>query len=456
VSKGGRAPWLENFPYKDKCGQCGRATALLAALLSSALLLSSCTANVENVVDSLSKLGQEKPTADNTLTKPAPYANAIAKAIEEGKGKVTLNVVATDSELKRISENIDPFWGVPVSYLVKNEWNDVELGSTGSAISVKTVEFTLKQSVSYYAYHAYMRKHAGGASETGVSANNASGAGAGESAGASAANSGNGESAPASVPPPEMAQEVETLVDSLTGIISEVTGTKRMAKAKGGKAESYDYECALAVHDWLVRNIAYATGMDEGSQANGVTGALVGRKTMCQGYAEAFELLMRCITSADVRMVVGEGRSENSADWIDHAWNIANLGGEWYQIDATFDDPVNSSSNRVSHIYFGRSDAGLAADHRWSAEYWPTAAGGDFLYYRGEGLFADSKKEFRRIVNGKLKKGKPTELEIAVSGVKLKENDLQFIYDSYDKVDNIMYSFTAQGEVTLVSLGLEY
>jgi hypothetical protein len=141
---------------------------------------------------------------------------------------------------------------------------------------------------------------------------------------------------------------------------------------------------------------------------------------------------------------------------VDHAWNIINLDGVWYQIDATFDDPVNSNRKNASHIYFARNDAGMRDDHTWSAKYWPAADGADFRYYRESGLYAKSKKKLRSIVKKLLKNGKPTEPEVAVENVKLKEDDLQFIYDSYDKVTNIMYSFTALGDVTIVNLQLEY
>jgi hypothetical protein len=440
------------------------AAVLLAVLLSCSLLLSACAPDVGTVIRSIGKIGQEKPTATNTLIGSVAYAEAISGAIRSGADKVTLNVVASESELKNISENIDPFWGVPVSYLVKSDWNDIEVEGTGSAISVKTVEFTLEQSVSYYVYNAYMRDNADGAAGS-VSSGAAGSASSGTPAGAgstgadstaSAVGADADESAPAAEPPQKIASDVEALNEALPNIISEIMGTKRMAAAASGATENYDYDCALAVHDWLVGNIAYASNMDESSDKNSVAGALIGRSTMCQGYSEAFELLMRCISDTDVRMVVGEGKSEMGADWVDHAWNLANLGGEWYQIDATFDDPVNNSSDRVSHIYFGRCDAGITVDHRWNGEYWPPAAGEDFLYYRSENLFAKNKKEFRKIVKRKLKKGKPAELEIAVNSTKLKEHDLQFIYDSFSKIENIMYSFTVLGEVTLVNLQLEY
>jgi hypothetical protein len=125
-------------------------------------------------------------------------------------------------------------------------------------------------------------------------------------------------------------------------------------------------------------------------------------------------------------------------------------------VDATFDDPVNSDKRQPSHLYFGRNDAGMSADHRWQAAYWPAADAGDFLYYHKEGLYADSGETLRSIIKNLLKEGEPEEIELAVHGVEPGESDLQFIYETSSAVSNIMYSYTDRGDVTIVSLKLTY
>jgi hypothetical protein len=385
---------------------------LAVTLVAAALFLSSCGGFIENALDRVSYLSAEKPTAENTVTDHVALAAAIADAIEAGKDGLTLNITADEDELQNMGGDIDPFWGVPVSYLVTKEWNDIKLTKTGPELDVKTVDFTLRQSVSYYAYHGYT-----------------SGAGI--------------------APPEDIADRVSAVSAALPDIIAEIETA--VAGTEGG-----DLDKALAVHDWLVTNILYDDAMRETDEANGVTGALIGRRTMCQGYAESFELLMRCISEADVRLEVGEGKSEDSSVWIDHAWNLVDLDGVWYQIDATFDDPVNGDGQQPSHVYFGRNDEGMRADHRWDADYWPAAEGGDFLYYRSEGLYAKSREEFRAIVKKLLKEGEPGEIELAVEGAGLDESDLQFVYEASKAVSGIRYSYTDLGAVTIVSLKLTY
>jgi transglutaminase-like putative cysteine protease len=385
-----------------------RAAPAAAAIIAATLLLASCGNLIEGTLD----LINDKPTAEDTLTEAVAYAKALEDAAREGLDKITLNVVASESELENITSNIDPFWGAPVSYLVSMEWDDLSLTETGPAIDVKTVEFAIEQSVSYYAYNEYL-------------------------------------SAGAVSPPADLAADVSAVSGALPGIVAEI-------EASLADSEGTDYDKALAVHDWIVENIDYDAGMSEGSGENGVAGALIGRSTMCQGYAEAFGLLMRCISDADVRIEVGSGKSSLNTTWVNHAWNLVNMDGVWYQVDATFDDPVNSDRSEPSHLYFGRSDEGMASDHQWSAGYWPESTGDDLLYFNREGMYAKNKKKLRSIVKKLMKKDRPAEIEIAVANANLRESDLQFIYDINRNVDSIMYSFTESGNATIVNLKLEY
>jgi transglutaminase-like putative cysteine protease len=407
-----RKPEFDRAGYRAARKPHGKRTSyalpIAAFLVAVAVLLPACGGLIKDALD----LSVEKPTSDDTLTDPVTYVGALEDATMTGEDTITLNITASEDDLKNLANDVDPFWGAPVSYLVNKEWDDIKLTETGPAIDVKTVEFTIKQSVSYYAYSEYT---SGGAAE----------------------------------PPSDIADNVEAVSKAIPGVVADIEKSLE-------DTDEEDYDKALAVHDWLVENVEYDAGMYEGSEDNSVTGALIGRSTMCQGYAEAFELLMRCVSDADVKIEVGAGKSSENTEWADHAWNLVNLDGEWYQVDATFDDPVNSDRQEPSHIYFGRSDDGMTPDHKWNTEYWPVAKGNDFLYYRTEGLYVESKKKFRSVVKKLLKKGRPEEIELAVDGVELSEGDLQFIYDSKDAVSNILYSYTDSGDVTIVSLKLEY
>ena len=55
-----------------------------------------------------------------------------------------------------------------------------------------------------------------------------------------------------------------------------------------------------------------------------------------------------------------------------HAWNIVKIAGKYYQVDATWDDPVSSDGkNILSHKYFNKSDAFFKKDHVWDTSAYP-------------------------------------------------------------------------------------
>lgn len=136
----------------------------------------------------------------------------------------------------------------------------------------------------------------------------------------------------------------------------------RAARAADGAAS--DYERALAVHDYLVRNCAYDAG-DAPAQASFTAyGALVLKSAVCQGYSDAFELVMERL---GIPCVVVDSEE------MGHAWNMVLVGGAWYHVDVTWDDPSPDGGPEaaVSYVFFLRGDEAMGRlGHRgWEAPY---------------------------------------------------------------------------------------
>lgn len=124
-------------------------------------------------------------------------------------------------------------------------------------------------------------------------------------------------------------------------------------------ADRGDYEKELYLHDALVRMVNYADG---GVNANTAAGALVDRRAVCAGYALGMKLLCD-ISGIDSCIIRGTAESETGAEA--HAWIVIKIGGAWYHVDPTWDDPVNSSDkNQLTHAYFNIPTAWIEADHR--------------------------------------------------------------------------------------------
>jgi Leucine-rich repeat (LRR) protein len=117
-----------------------------------------------------------------------------------------------------------------------------------------------------------------------------------------------------------------------------------------------------AVHDYLVSNVAYDLNYREHS----AYAALVKGRAVCQGYAL---LLYKMLDEAGIGtcIISGQAGGEN------HAWNMVNLDGVWYHIDATWNDPVPDVPNRIRYDYYNLTDEQMSATHAWERSYYPAA-----------------------------------------------------------------------------------
>lgn len=128
-----------------------------------------------------------------------------------------------------------------------------------------------------------------------------------------------------------------------------------------GMPTGSDYEKKLYLHDALIKKVTYTYSKLE--EQNGYT-TLVEGKGVCAGYAFALQyLLMRAgIQSYYVVGYAGEN----------HAWNLAKIDGEWYYVDATWDDPLTGSGSDSAyspfHTYFNLSAEMMAEDHTLSGQ----------------------------------------------------------------------------------------
>lgn len=124
-----------------------------------------------------------------------------------------------------------------------------------------------------------------------------------------------------------------------------------------------DFEKALEIHDWLIFNVDYDHTYSNYHAIN----AFVDRSCVCQGYAEAFELLAE---AAGLETTFVSGVATNSSGQTEsHAWNQIKISGAWYNVDVTWDDPTHEGKDFNDHSgngydYFLISKAQLEKDHK--------------------------------------------------------------------------------------------
>ena len=128
----------------------------------------------------------------------------------------------------------------------------------------------------------------------------------------------------------------------------ELDAALQEVKSKIDISGMTDEEIVLAYHEYLTSTVAYAyedyfNGTIAANHGYDMYGALVKHSCVCQGYAETMFYLLR-----EAGLSCAIASSEN----INHAWNIVKIRGNWYHIDATWDDPVWDMPGRSYHDYF--------------------------------------------------------------------------------------------------------
>jgi len=391
--------------------------AVIVAVMTAAAWLSACEP-VTKVFEVAESISREIPTSRDTFTSILEINQAMEKAMSRGESELTMNVAnVTEKELRSIGDNMSTFWGKPTHYTITNEFNDIEGIVQGRPVDVKTISNAFQLSYNFYVYDFIK----------------------------------NGVEIPDDYP------RAAEIADVLPAIAAEIFKDP----------DASDYENTLAAHNWLVANVEYDVTTPSISDENGIYGALILRHTMCQGYAEALELLLKCYTDVEIVQIVGEalniglfGNIEDqdfsSDDWRGHAWNVVKMDGEWYQVDTTFNDPLGNPTGRVSHFYFGQSDAVMLQNHRWTYEFFPSSYAGDFLFFRNSGLFAEDWDDFQSKVENLLTEDPADYFEIAVYRETITEENIQFVYKALPNLEALRWSEQVWKDIHVHSIELVF
>lgn len=115
----------------------------------------------------------------------------------------------------------------------------------------------------------------------------------------------------------------------------------------GASACKTDYEKEKYVHDAIITKVEYDASAEMSQSAYS---ALVNGKSVCAGYARAFQYIMHQL-GIPAYYCTGYSGEE-------HAWNIVKLADEYYNVDVTWDD-----TDPATYNYFNKTDAEYADTH---------------------------------------------------------------------------------------------
>ena len=167
-----------------------------------------------------------------------------------------------------------------------------------------------------------------------------------------------------------------------------------------------DVEKVLYVHDYIVNNTVFNSSK---TQYHYPASVLVEGIGVCDSYTEAFNYIIGLL---GIESSYAVSKSQN------HKWIYIKLDGEWYHIDACWDD-VQNTGVPISHEYFLRNDEefsqeGLKHNTSFKPKNIPSTStrfkdwfvhdvNGELLYFGGYWYYIDEEKSaiIKRKIEGK-------------------------------------------------------
>lgn len=180
----------------------------------------------------------------------------------------------------------------------------------------------------------------------------------------------------------EKNKSMSNALKSTHSICSDDTAVKSLAKQITAPY-STNYEKALALHDWVCKNIYYdsdSIDADSNTAPYIASDVLQKKRAVCLGYANLYAALCRAVNipcNVVTGYALGVNNDENS--WNDssltsseanHAWNEVHLDNRWVIVDTTWDsrnaikNGDTQTDEHISHIYFDANIRFFSTNHK--------------------------------------------------------------------------------------------
>ena len=149
------------------------------------------------------------------------------------------------------------------------------------------------------------------------------------------------------------------------------------------KPEMKDYEKEKALHDYIINHCKFDERYDSGNMPSvsySAYGVLVNGTGVCQGYAIAMDKLLRAV-GIESTIVAGSTLDDEGNNYIKHAWNIVKIGGQYYHLDLTWDDPImEDGSDELRYSYFNITDEQIQLNHKWDKNKYPNCINTEYSF----------------------------------------------------------------------------
>lgn len=230
----------------------------------------------------------------------------------------------------------------------------------------------------------------------------------------------------------------------------QLEGVCRDVLSMNIRPEMSDYEKELAIHDYIVNSCEYGNSLSNDDSEFSAYGVLVNNRAVCSGYAAAMQLLLSC-SGVESNIVTGEADSiTNSSGKENHAWNQVKIDGSWYNLDATWDDPVGEEEV-LAHTYFNIDDGILSRTHKWDGKKANACISMKDNYYKHNGAYFTDLPSLEAYFKTEFMGGTKQVAECAVDNIPINDESLQFLFD-INGVSSVSYSTTGNTKYDIVTV----
>lgn len=146
-----------------------------------------------------------------------------------------------------------------------------------------------------------------------------------------------------------------------------------------------DYQKIKILHDFVIDTYSYDLSAE--NEIHNPSQMIEEKTGVCSAYTGLMSMLLTsCGIENRIILINAVAKTGNTEEC--HTWNLVKLGGSWYHVDTTWNDPVMTGMlSKKSYDYFLVSDEVIGKDHNWEKTVYPSA---EFDYSKDSIVFAFS------------------------------------------------------------------
>lgn len=234
----------------------------------------------------------------------------------------------------------------------------------------------------------------------------------------------------------EICPEAHEYIKAASTVEFEIDAIVREAKR-----ERSQWDMIKAVHAYFVRNYRYAYNHMKDTRYSSALSVFLYRESVCEGFALAYSTVMHRI---GIPCGIVLGKSSLGGQYCDHAWNIVQLGNNFYHIDVTWDICTKEGSDRNGFDYLLLDDQLAQIDHCWQDRSLPICSDCTQDFYVKSGALCSTKEDCCRAILQQLRKKKQ------IIYFRCAVNNLAAIIN-IDAVPDLLYSACEKAGISIPS-----